>query len=192
MHGDGSCPRSSAMNTRPPRRASQPAASPPQPGPSGRSGPGVASGSSQSRRQPETAARSSSCGASQPVQGQPGESDVTGATPRALTLMADIRKLGLLPRRGPGHEAEHALAKRLRSAKQDKILSHSQLAFLEKLPEPEIADRAADRALSLVADIRALGHLPRRGPGHEAEHALAHRLRNAKRNKLLSLSLIHI
>jgi len=93
--------------------------------------------------------------------------------------MTDIRKLGRVPRRGQGDEAEHALFQRLKDAKRDKILNQSQLAFLEKLPE---------RALSLMADIRKLGHLPRRGPGHEAEHALADRLKNAKRDKILSHS----
>ena len=41
---------------------------------------------------------------------------------------------------------------------------------------------------TLMAQIRALGHLPRQTPGLGDEHSLAIRLRNAKNKNLLSAS----
>ena len=47
---------------------------------------------------------------------------------------------------------------------------------------------AAERMNTLMADIRALGHVPRSTPGLRGEYALAGRLREAKRQRLLSAS----
>ena len=100
------------------------------------------------------------------------------------TLMADIRALGHIPR---SHGADSALAQRLRSARRYSLLSESQLAELAELAATDSPAqvRAAERVDTVMAEIRALGHIPRLyGP----ELALANRLREAQKNSVLSES----
>ena len=105
------------------------------------------------------------------------------------TLMAEIRALGRFPRRDSALGDERALAERLRSAKRNSLLSESQLAELAEMAAAESRERevrAAGRMDSLMAEIRALGHIPRDTPG--ADCALAQRLAYARRQRLLSES----
>ena len=98
-------------------------------------------------------------------------------------LMAEIRVLGRLPR------DKSALAQRLRRAQHQSLLSESQLAELAELPGAEAREvRRAARLDTLMAEIRALGHIPRWRPGLRDEYLLAARVRNAKSSSLLSES----
>ena len=111
------------------------------------------------------------------------------ASERMENLMAEIRALGHIPRMQPGLGNEHSLAVRLRNAKSKSLLSESQLAELAELPGAESREvRRAARLDTLMAEIRALGHIPRRRPGLGDENLLAIRLRNAKSSSLLSES----
>ena len=99
--------------------------------------------------------------------------------------MAEVRALGHVPRWTP--EAQCALAKRLQYAKRESLLSESQLAELAELPASNWRQvRTAGLMDTLMAEIRALGHIPRRQPGLGDEYSLAIRLRNAKGKRLLS------
>ena len=69
--------------------------------------------------------------------------------------MADIRALGYLPRMTQGLGDEYALATRFHNAKEHSLLSESQLAELAELPTVQ------SREVTLVEEIRALGHIPR-------------------------------
>ena len=98
--------------------------------------------------------------------------------------MTEIRQLGRLPRKAKGcSEDESRLAHRLHDAKGKGHLSESQLAELAEMPASDLRE---ERAAALMAEIRALGHIPRWTPG--AESALSHRLYYAKRISLLSES----
>ena len=102
---------------------------------------------------------------------------------RMVTLVEEIRALGHIPRDGSG------LAQRLRKAQQQSLLSESQLAELAELSGCESREvRTAARLDTLMAEIRALGHIPRWRPGLRDEYLLAARLRNAKSSSLLSES----
>ena len=103
------------------------------------------------------------------------------AAERPEILMEEIRALGHLPRRTKGHEVEFALYERLSHAKRNSQLSKSQLAELAGLPTCSQPD-TAERMVSLVEEIRALGHIPRL----QHENSLYKRWRYAKRNNLLS------
>ena len=103
---------------------------------------------------------------------------------RMDTLMAEIRALSHIPR---ARGAEDALCQRLCYAKRKRQLSESQLAELAQLPGwciresalPVARGVAAQRRLAqtpermntLMAEIRALGHIPRHKRG--AEDALS-------------------
>ena len=78
---------------------------------------------------------------------------------RMNTLMAEIRALGHIPRHKRG--AEDALSQRLYYAKRKRQLSESQLAELAEFQGSE------SRMDTLMAQIRALGHIPRRKRGSE-------------------------
>ena len=81
---------------------------------------------------------------------------------RPEILMEEIRALGHLPRRTKGHEDEFALYERFWRAKHNSQLSESQLAELAELPGCESREvRTAARLDALMAEIRALGHIPR-------------------------------
>ena len=105
--------------------------------------------------------------------------------------MVQIRALGHIPRK---HKDEYTLAQRLGTATSRRLLSETQLAELAELPAYNWLEvRTAQRMETLMADIRALGHIPRdrktrrQGPD-VVETALAHRLNHAKRKRLLSES----
>ena len=107
---------------------------------------------------------------------------------RMNTLMAQIRALGHLPRKNPGLGDEYALACRIHTAKGRGLLSASQLAELSqmlRINPRDASQLAAGRMVTLMAEIRSLGHIPRR---NRAEDALRQRLNAAKRKKLLSES----
>ena len=111
------------------------------------------------------------------------------AARRMETLMDEIRILGHIPRQTPGNGEEYTLACRLRYAKQACLFSDAQLAELAdmELRAAGVArSAAAARMETLMAQIRALGHLPRLTQGFVEEHALADRLRQARRKRLLS------
>ena len=107
------------------------------------------------------------------------------------TLISDIRALGHLPRRrarpvGQQQVSENTLAHKLHSAKAHKLLSESQLAELNALAC--VSQPGEDL---LLAEIHALGHLPRRrsrpdGDSEAAENRLAIRLYKAKAKNRLS------
>ena len=101
------------------------------------------------------------------------------------SLMAQIRALGHIPRSRPGLRAEFALAKGLREAKRLDILTPSQLAEVAELPSAAVWV-AARRMETLMAEIRALGRVPRCTPGLGLEYRLAVRLQNAKKARHLS------
>ena len=122
-----------------------------------------------------------------------------GAAPaaeRMNTLVAEIRALGHLPRDTRGLGEEYKLAHRLQYARKEGRLSQAELAELEAIPRyaalPPVAERmarvVAERMTTLMAEIRTLGHLPRRhGNGESAqEKRLGFRLQNAKKKKQLS------
>ena len=90
--------------------------------------------------------------------------------------MAEIRALGHIPR----DTVERSLYQRLWRAQRQSLLSETQLAELAALQGCE------SRMDTLMAEIRALGHIPRQSPG--AENALSQRLYIAKRNGQLSES----
>ena len=101
--------------------------------------------------------------------------------------MAEIRALGHIPRDHRG------LAQRVRRALRQSLLSDSQLAELAELhasnrPSKRRELSTAQRMETLMAEIRALGHIPRRQPRLADEYALASRLHDAKRKSLLSES----
>ena len=102
-----------------------------------------------------------------------------------ITLMAQIRALGHLPRMTRGLGDEYSLALRLANAKSRSLLSESQLAELAELPA---LDFRAERMDALMTEIRALGHIPRQTKSLGDERSLAQRLRNAKSKNLLSES----
>ena len=120
------------------------------------------------------------------------------ATPKSTrmeNLMDEIRALGHIPR---STGAEDALCQRLCYAKRKRQLSESQLVELAQLSgsrsrEPVLraaSSASAERKLAqrpermntLMAQIRALGHIPR------GNNSLSHRLRYAKRKRQLSES----
>ena len=99
--------------------------------------------------------------------------------------MAEIRALGYVPRERPAHREEHSLAIRLRFAKTKSLLSESQLAELAALPASNWREvRMAQRMDTLMAEIRALGHIPR----GSVEGPLYHRMYWARRHGVLSES----
>ena len=107
---------------------------------------------------------------------------------RMNTLMAQIRALGHLPRKNPGLGDEYALACRFHTAKGRGLLSASQLAELSqmlRIKPRDASQLAAGRMVTLMAEIRSLGHIPGR---NRAEDALRQRLNTAKRKNLLSES----
>ena len=81
--------------------------------------------------------------------------------------MAQIRALGRIPRQTAGLGDEYWLARRLQYAKRKNLLTESQLAELAELPEAE------SREVTLVEEIRALGHIPRCSVEKSAVSALA-------------------
>ena len=92
--------------------------------------------------------------------------------------MADIRALGYLPRKTQALGDEYALANRFQNAKDRSLLSESQLAELAELPVYNWREvRRAARMETLMAEIRALGHIPR----CSVESSLYHRLYLARR-----------
>ena len=107
-------------------------------------------------------------------------------------LMAEIRDLGHLPGRRSKQRklqrttssAEDTMAQRLARARNNKELSVEQEAELERIA-------GADESEQLMAEIRDLGHLPRRRKkpvgGEVAENNLAQRLARARKNKQLSV-----
>ena len=104
---------------------------------------------------------------------------------RMITLMAQIRALGHLPRKTRGLGDEYSLALRLGIAKSRSLLSESQLAELAQMPRTEPRDAsqlASERMNTLMVEIRSLGHIPR------GNNSLSHRLRYAKRKRQLSES----
>ena len=112
---------------------------------------------------------------------------------RMQTLMAEIRALGHLPRATRGLGDEFNLAHRLQYARKEGRLSQAELAELEAIPRyaavPPVAERmarVAERMNTLMADIRALGHLPRITRSLGDESRLARRLREATRQGQLS------
>ena len=92
--------------------------------------------------------------------------------------MAEIRALGHIPRDHRG------LAQRVRRALRQSLLSDSQLAELAQLQELHQRERMDP----LIAEIRALGHIPRETRAHSEESKLGYRLRYAKAISLLSES----
>ena len=99
--------------------------------------------------------------------------------------MADIRALGHIPRT----HHENALYQRWRDAKRQNLLSESQLAELAELPASNWREvRTAGLMVTLMDEIRALGHIPRKTAGLGDENALACRLQYAKSKSLLSES----
>ena len=80
-------------------------------------------------------------------------------------------------------EDESRLAHRLHDAKGKGHLSESQLAELAEMPASDLRE---ERAAALMAEIRALGRVPKMTERHPAENKLAHRLRDAKRYNRLS------
>ena len=102
---------------------------------------------------------------------------------RLETLMDKVRALGRLPRASQAHREEYELDARLRHAKRTKLLSEAQLAELAEMP-----GTSETRTVRLMAEIRALGHIPRYGQRHGAEFTLACRLHYAKAKSLLSAS----
>ena len=107
------------------------------------------------------------------------------AAERMNTLMADIRRLGRLPRRrGPPGGDEYKLACRLQAAQRQGHLSEAQLAEIRGYAPPEVP--WAERMNTLMAEIRALGHVPRATPSLGEEYKLAVRLREAQRLGRLS------
>ena len=93
-------------------------------------------------------------------------------------LMAEIRALGHIPRDHRG------LAQRVRRALRQNLLSDSQLAELAQLQE----FHQRERMDPLIAEIRALGYIPREWRRPAEESKLGYRLRYAKANSLLSES----
>ena len=85
------------------------------------------------------------------------------------SLMEEIRALGRLPRKTIAERDEKQLYDRLKRAKASNHLSESQLAELAQVAgsEPRHASqlRVQQRMDTLMAQIRALGHLPRATPG---------------------------
>ena len=87
---------------------------------------------------------------------------------RIITLMTEIRQLGRFPREAKGcSEDESRLAHRLHDAKGKGHLSESQLAELAEMPGSDLRE---ERAAALMAEIRALGRVPKMNPGHPAEN----------------------
>ena len=85
------------------------------------------------------------------------------AAERMDVLMTEIRALGRIPRWAG--RAEKAVSQRLEYAKRNNLLSASQLAELAQMPRTEPRDApqlAAERMDTLMAQIRALGHIPQR------------------------------
>ena len=103
-------------------------------------------------------------------------------------LMNDIRAFGRVPRLKDNDHGEYVLAERLRWARRKHLLSQSQLAELETMPKQVVRADVAERMNSLVAQIRELGHVPRRTKFDEKENDLAQRLKEANRQNLLSES----
>jgi len=104
-------------------------------------------------------------------------------------LMENIRNLGHLPRLSRERGDEYKLACRLREAKRMGHLNETQLADLDEMARTQglsAQQRAAPRMLFLMADIRALGRLPRLTPGRQDEYRVACRLREARRMGHLS------
>ena len=91
---------------------------------------------------------------------------------------SEIRALGHIPRHKRG--AEDALSQCLYYAKRKRQLSESQLAELAEFQGSE------SRMDTLMAQIRALGHIPR--PSRVAENVLSQRLNKAKSKRQLSES----
>ena len=104
------------------------------------------------------------------------------------TLVAEIRALSHLPRRTKGFRAEYLLAGRLREAMRQSHLSELQRAELAKVPKYDPERERADCLNTLMADIRAVGRMPRMDKRLVAEYALANRLDWARRKSLLSES----
>ena len=73
--------------------------------------------------------------------------------------MTEIRQLGRLPRMAKGcSEDESRLAHRLHDAKGKGLLSESQLADVAEMPRSDVRE---ERAAAMMAEIRALGRVPR-------------------------------
>ena len=103
---------------------------------------------------------------------------------RKITLMTEIRQLGRLPRKTKAcREDESRLAHRLHDAKGKGHLSESQLVELAEMPASDLRE---ERAAAMMAEIRALGRVPKMTERQPAENKLAHRLRDAKRYNRLS------
>ena len=105
---------------------------------------------------------------------------------RMENLMADIRALGYLPRKTQALGDEYALASRFQHAKDRGLLSESQLAELAELPVYNWREvRKAARMETLMAEIRALGHIPRCPSPKRSiplvESRLYYRMHSAKR-----------
>ena len=99
--------------------------------------------------------------------------------------MADIRALGYLPRKTQALGDEYALASRFQHAKDRSLLSESQLAELAEVPAYNWREqRTPQRVETLMAEIRALGHIPR----CSVEGPLYHRLYKARIHGKLSES----
>ena len=104
---------------------------------------------------------------------------------RMITLVEEIRALGRIPR----WSVEGPLYHRLQRAQKKNLLSDSQLAELAELhasnrPSKRRELSTAQRMETLMAEIRALGHIPR----WSVEGPLYHRLYKARRDGALSES----
>ena len=92
--------------------------------------------------------------------------------------MAEIRALGYVPRKTRGLGDECELATQFHNAKEHSLLSESQLAELAELPVYDWREeRKAARMETLMAEIRALGHIPR----CLVESSLYQRMHSARR-----------
>ena len=103
--------------------------------------------------------------------------------------MAEIRALGYLPRKTQALGDEYALASRFQHAKDRGLLSESQLAELAELPVYNWREvRKAARMETLMAEIRALGHIPRWGTRLYYRMYSARRLGGFSESQLAALS----
>ena len=112
------------------------------------------------------------------LEAMPSVSERQTVDQRMVTLVEEIRALGPSPRDDIG------LAQRVRRALRQSLLSDSQLAELAELQ----AFHRRERMDPLIAEIRALGYIPRETRAHSEECKLGYRLRYAKANSLLSES----
>ena len=114
---------------------------------------------------------------------------------RAEALMDSVRKLGHTPHESPSKSfEEQRLAKALRRARADGIMSASQQAELESLATRSAAEAAASTAAehaqsaeALMERVRKLGHLPKESQSKfQEEQRLGLALRRARATGIMS------